>query len=404
MKRSSTDHDAAYQELESLLSSAVAHKEKYTFVSAKLEKGHLRQALETYGVALCHVDKELHDSVARVTGENMSFTFCENFSQKVKDDLRTGVFESFSREWSTTPMLDSRLLNKGNGMANLFPIHSSAQDAFTLTLCKTVHVKNKVAALNNMQAWEVLCEKVPLLHPSEWAPFDAYQVSEDGLKIMHHVQYKPTGLHYDGQMADAQGRIQVVYANDSGPVRLCLVPASNQARVRELIQSITNIDMKDGFQRHAREFFKQPRLKELLCAHSVTLDQPGLLMFCAGVWHFEGPNATKESSVFRLYMGVVDCTSIPREQLITLAYLRLHGWCMDPFAKKINKKHALFVNEKSLPNHTARELGFNSESPMALEFQNVIKGKSLDDMKQFLRENGSETQLALLGLKKEYLY
>jgi hypothetical protein len=103
---------------------------------------------------------------------------------------------------------------------------------------------------------------------------------------------------------------------------------------------------------------------------------------------------TKKSSIFRVYCGVVsakeDVKSI--RDLIVLAFLREHGWAMDPYTKA-NKSQRYFVNQKS--TQAWGVLSAPSNEDFAL-----LKMTSLDEMKAYLDKNVSDNRLALYGLTR----
>ena len=103
---------------------------------------------------------------------------------------------------------------------------------------------------------------------------------------------------------------------------------------------------------------------------------------------------TRASSVFRIYCGIV--TVPPNhllKDLLIIAYMREHGWAMEPFAKKDNKAHSLFVNEKNAVNWSVKTR-FTTEQ---LDEFNRLKNATIYDMKLFLRQFSNE-RLMLHGL------
>lgn len=374
----------------------------------------IQEQLKTVGMAL--VEHPHTNYVKTLTGKAMAKNF-KHLSKETKEDLRKGDFDSFSEEWMKKPVLETQIMFKGNGMANLPPVRNKEKYKHPIT--DTIHSNNSLNATNNIWLWKHLVEMNPDIKPSCWGKknkSDRVQVSEDGIKILNYKKYIPTAIHYDGQLGQTEDfearRIQIVYTADEGPIKLFCVPGSNTPKVRNIIQKITKTKGKPGFITLKSEFDKNPELKNLLYRYGVTLPKSGLLMFKANVWHFEGSGKplkngiirntftdikklaplTKKSKIFRIYCGVVSVSPSLVKDLIVLAYLRLNGWSMDVYTKQ-NRKHPLFVNEKS-----TRYLKVYIEPPGF----DKLKNASLRKMKKFLSKYDSET-LSLFGLKKKDL-
>lgn len=384
--------------------------------------------LSTLGVALVKVPDVHADKINKETGANMAKTF-RYLSEATKVSLSEGNFERFSEEWKKKLYSQTKISFKTNGMANKAPLDPDHRPDFTDHWTKIVHVNNRLAATNNICLWEGLTELHARLHPSEWFKDDLrppnyrIQVSEDGVKILHKQSYEPTALHYDGQLGQAEGgdarRIQIVYTADSGPVRLFVVAGSHKPRVRQIIQAITGVPGMPGFITLKKQFDQHPQLRQLLYKYGVALPSTGLLMFRANVWHYEAVERfktveyypvsvllspdynsedtkakTKQSSIFRIYCGVV---SVPPStdnfrDLVVLAYLREHGWAIDPFSPE-NKKHPLFVNHKSTQNWS------ETSHPGRDKFQ-VLVSRTIPEMKSFLLEHVRPERLQLYGLSQ----
>ena len=381
--------DRWYEELSTLLEAARSKVELLYGDSPEL----LTEQLSTLGVALVLMSEDDTPALQQLCGANMATTFDSVLPSDIQTSMRAGEFGPFSRWWRDSRYKDTRLWGQNPGMPNWAPLGVKADlSPFTCPITGTVHTRNVLTAKNNVQLWQSLCENEPRLHPDRWfvGPLRGIggsgrvQVSEDGVKVRWNTRYKPTALHYDGQLGATEGveahRIQAMYTADRGPVRLFVVPGSNSPRVRAILQAWTGLVGTPTFSKHSAIFRAHPRLWHLLHRFGVALPAAGLLMWVANVWHFEGveqpttfsalapvrvqmtaaddqydPNATAaataRSVVFRVYCGLVAVpASVPVEHLVRLAFLRQRGWCMEPFTS-INKAHPLFVNEKNAINY-----------------------------------------------------
>ncbi len=378
----------------------------------------MTQQLRRVGVCMVKVlHPEVRKRIATTSGEFLSQSFLR-LGRQTKTDLEAGNFLSMCREMNERSYEDLQIWGTGKGMIQVPPLEPKDYKNVIHPVLKTVESKNVLTAKNNVRMWEVLSSYNPLLHPSQWftSPLCAEgyrtQVSEDGIKLKYGKKYDPTPIHYDGQLSESSDgstrRVQIIYTTDTGPVRLFAVPGSHLPRVREIIQDLTGIEARDGFARETFEKF--PKILKLLFKYGVSLGSPsGLLMFCANVWHFESASLekgdkvrhdtsleprdyTQSSTVFRIYCGIV--TVPPNhllKDLLIIAYLREHGYCMEPFAKKENKQHALFVNEKTPVNWKVKT---RVDDPT--EFQ-ALANASVYDMKLFLTKL-PDARLLLHGL------
>ena len=165
-----------------------------------------------------------------------------------------------------------------------------------------------------------------------------------------------------------------------------------------------------GFSTHAGAMDRHPELRDLMHEFGVTVPGNGLLAFKTRVWHFEHDGvapfdydrvtrATKASSVFRIYCGVMAIdTRQPRstiEMLIRHAYFREHHWPMEPFTHS-NRQSPLFVAEKT---SQAAERG---DYAALQQDWNRLTDHTLGEMRQFLR-NVPLQRLELHGLRMEDL-
>jgi len=409
--------------IEELKETLKAHAVTKVVDGKKVVSSQITHQLSQHGVVLVTIPDDVSRVVAAESGNHMADSF-EKFSPNTKTDLRAGRFGSYSKEWKKSGSYETtEVSGKSNGMANQPPLDPELRDDFSTKLDgnTTVHVPNKVNATNNISTWEHLSAFNPELEPSKWVvePLKSYndrvQVSEDGVKIMEKCAYDPTALHYDGQLGqtdDQQRRIQIVYTADKGPVRLFVVPGSNLPRVRQIIQRLTGVAGKPGFNTMKDSFKKHPELSKTLHEFGVSIPTTGLIMFCANVWHFEGyegPNKvisdqivkhikidnlrskTSSSTVFRIYCGVVSVQQIDKK-LIPLAYLRENGWCFDPFTRG-NSAEELFVNSKSTQYW---KITLKPSETQKKRFKELSQA-SLSEMKEFLARLSSR-RLGLYGL------
>lgn len=431
--RPEKDVDDLYALLESKLSKA---KEEVFFLEASHPQisNRIKDSLLRHGIAFISVNPDIQRDIAQNTGRNMANAF-EKLPEKVKQDLQNGTFDSFSKDWQKQKVVDRLIASKSSGMANKMFLKTDARTKYTHPITKTVHRPSEIPSVNNIEMWEILSRYNPGLHPFEWFKMPLKEkddfrvnVSEDGLKILEKTKYKPTGIHYDGQLSTSGAkqahRVQIIYTNDKGPVRLFVVPGSHRADIQKLITDITGISQMGkakGFETHGKVLEKNPRLKKLLYKYGVSIPSTGLIMFVANVWHYEAKekkreinsfednglafvdmdhkddiqNFTKESSVFRIYCGVVSVkpTSLIKD-LIVFAYLREHLWAMDPFSTP-NNKHPLFVNSKSTQSWIGAATNVG-------EWSN-LKNASMNTMKAYLKQNVSKNRLKLYGLEEDDL-
>jgi hypothetical protein len=110
--------------------------------------------------------------------------------------------------------------------------------------------------------------------------------------------------------------------------------------------------------------------------------------------HFEeGPRGP---STIRLYAGFqfLEPSQVSSEEMIRLAFLRLHGYAFAPFERKANGANELFVNAKSTQSHVK---GLPPDPTLAELFR-----ISLEDQKAFL-QSVPDFKLKLLAVKRSYL-
>jgi len=344
----------------------------------------LASHLEKFGCA--------HVSLLGPMGEGVTeFLLKETFPAQTKDKSLAEI----SQYWRKNKFLDTHMWGFSCRMPYPPILECESRIEFTHPITKTIHVKNPLVAKNSICLWESLIQSYPAIKPSQWMKCERYNISEDGIKLAHKEAYKTTPLHFDGHTQ--YQRVQIVYSEDVGPTRLCVLPGSDSIEVQELIEEISGVSITDGFKTFPKT---HPKLHELLCKYSVCCERKHLQLFKASVWHYEcNPEQVKQTTVLRSYIGVVaiEPTSERIIDMIVLAYLREHNWSMDPFAKenKNNRRGGLFVNDKS--NQASKV--FSHYEELEPEF-GELKKKSIQEMKGFLREHCSPLRLELYGLNK----
>lgn len=421
-------YDELLDELRGVLATSIGQCRAHHLSDPELAQ-KIRNDLNILGVSHVFVDNpEQNVQIKRNTGQLLLNTLHVTQPAIVNEVRTAGRFDSFCKYWQKNTFATHKIWGKSIGMP--YPPLLRASERTPFTFDGNVFVKNALTAKNSPRTWETLIQHYPQLHPDQWLPKgdnDRVNVSEDGMKVTCGKKYTPTALHYDGQFAadDAQDietrRVQILYSDDSGPMRLFVVPRSATYQVRYLIRRLTGIRIKDKFDAWGT-YLKQnhARVYHLLHQYSVALKGPGLQFFTTAVWHFEAaedpqhmiranlvaPNltaqgrydydaskeATERGSSFRLYCGIVALPFQP--SLIRFAYFREHGWSMDPWAKdnKDNRRN-VFVNDKS-----------NSSPVVQVDYAEnraafrQLKETPLDEMKAYLR-NLTPLRLYLYGLK-----
>lgn len=289
-----------------------------------------------------------------------------------------GDLTGFCEFFETNKCVDTCIGWTGSGMVNPLPLLKHLRTCTVRTTPPTAWQFDPVVAKPNLDMWQLLTNDNPDLHPVNWyngdlksSPDDRLVVCDDGVKLKHNKPYKPTKLHYDGQLGNNEEgarRIQAAYCDDKGAIRLFVTPGTHLPEVRQLITSITGAEYSDGF----TGFGDFPELTKLLMKYSVALPSTGLLMWRANVAHFEGvalpteeirllhassrnwtqssfSAETRAASIFRIYCGVI---SVPLDgegkmlsDMKTMAFLRQKGFGMIP-THHPNRAHVLFVNDK----------------------------------------------------------
>lgn len=375
----------------------------------------IQRVLAITGVAVVSVDPEHTQAIHQQVGALLESTF-PKLSSESRQALSKGNFAPASREWHQEGVTKTGMALLSHQMPVPIPLAKHRHSTFTDPMLRTVHLKNALLAKAPFCVWGTVAVTNPNLHPSQWCGEpERMMCSEDGMKFAHGVTYTPTRIHYDGQPK----RVQIVFTTDTGPVRLFAVPGSGSPRAQELISQILGIRMLGGFSTHKAAWDAHPELLELMHSFGVAVPDNGLLMWKAGVWHFEaeiaqGGNTASPASVklpfdlkevekktkwtapFRVYCGVVALPNDRRDQLIRHAFFRERDWAMEPFAH-VNRKTPVFVAEK---NSQAGERGTYED----LEPEwNHLKATSFDDMKTYLRTNCTPERLRLHGLTPEDL-
>lgn len=123
-------------------------------------------------------------------------------------------------------------------------------------------------------------------------------------------------------------------------------------------------------------------------------DERAALCWDSHAPHFEeGPRGP---STIRLYAGfqLLEPSQVSSEEMVRLAFLRLHGYAFAPFERKANGANELFVNAKSTQSHVQ---GLPPDPKL-----NELFSISLEDQKAFL-QSVPDFKLKLLGVKRCYL-
>jgi hypothetical protein len=421
--------ESLLQKLEATLKLSVSQSRVLSIRDPKL-KTKIIQDLGFLGVCYISIDKHENTDIKRNTANLMTETF-PLIPNKDKDSmLQFGDFSGFCDFWHEKKFSVSQIWGKSSGMPYPPILELGSRNNFKMG--GNIFVKNPLTSLNSIKTWETLILNYPQINPLEWVPKDnedRINVSEDGIKITCGKTYNPTGLHYDGQFGTKEDiesdRIQIVYSDDSGPMRLFVVPRSATLPVRELIQKLTGIEIKSGFDKGKLQ--EHPRVFNLLHKYGVAIKGPGIQMFKTAVWHFEAAEAsepiqqlltgpklnekgiysyeiskskTKLGSSFRIYCGIVTIkpTENNIENLIRFAYLREHEWNMDPFSvQNKNNRQGVFVNDKNNQAHSV----FSSYEENEYEWKELQK-KPLVEMKKILN-NLTDLRLSLYGLERNDL-
>lgn len=380
--------------------------------------------LTTIGIAFVRTVLERSVEIKKTTGIAIAHTF-EEITEPTKEALREGNFGAFAKEYTKRGYADLRIAFKSMGFINRPPISHSKRADTSMKMpsgTECVFTQNSLTATNNIDMWDLVPES---LHPDKWfvhplitAGHHGTVITEDGVKIMQNKTYAPTQLHYDGQhhaVEVAARRVQIIYTEDTGPVRLFVVPGTQNRDVQAIIEQITGgVGIVSGFVTLKSSFDRHPRLGSLLYKYGVTLEHSGMIMFKAGVWHMEAVHGevsctagllsvktadpalvraeTRKASLFRVFCGVVSLPEPFVNDAIIMAYMREHGWAMEPFAsgRHQNGSHPLFANDKSTQYKTIEFI------PDTDEF-NLIRKTSIRDMKVWLQRL-TPTRLKLYGL------
>jgi len=366
----------------------------------------IRGVLEKTGVAVVRVSAEAATRIQQEVGSLVAQTF-PDLSEETRGALQEGNFQPASAEWKKRGVGGTGMALRSHMMPNRLAMLATARPNFTDPVLNTVHLENPMLAFAPLRVWEVLADTNTNVHPANWFQAERMLCSEDGIKFSTNVEYGPTRIHYDGQ----PDRVQVVFSNDSGPVRLFAVPGSGTPEAQRLIASILGIRMLGGFSTHTQALDAHPRLRDLMHEFGVSVSGAGLLAFRTRVWHFEALSAdglarsvvpfdwarakqrTKQSSVFRVYCGVVAFSNDARDTLIRHAYLRERGWPMEAFAHE-NRASKVFVAEKSTQDQTRPTYG-----NLQAKWLRVQAHSTLEEMRVFLRERVPEARLRLHGLR-----
>jgi hypothetical protein len=376
------------------------------------------------------------DSVETLVGRLLVQTF-PSLSEPVRQDLAMGDFRKFFAELERNSYTDMKIAFKVRGMLSKPPLPVLDREGFRHPLTGCVHVDNPLVAKLGMQVWEAICDLYPLLNPAKWYNESllqvdhTVQVSEDGLKLTERWIYASTPAHFDaqGQVRDPlvgeTGRVQVVYCQDTGPVRLFVVPGSNKPEVLQILQRLTRSeDISSGYTKFEKAYGEIPAVRELFHKYGIALPGAGLLMFTAGIWHYEAvqkeaPNSvqpvetkfygsgyhepshvalcTASSRNFRVFCGLKAIPKIDLEKAVVHAFLREHDWSMESFTPD-NKNSGFFVNEKRGQSGLYKCYSY----PDIAVFYELTQ-VPLATMKHYLSTHCSPFRISMYGLTPEAL-
>ena len=333
------------------------------------------RSLARHGCAVvCLDNKEATSKVRAAAGVGIRDTFTK-LPLGIQAALSCGNFDTFLKYWQDEPVAESRILLRSFGAPQPPPIHKTCVDTFTDPVTQAVYNWNPIAAKIPFCVWESFPGLIDLLP-------DNVHVGGDGCKLM--AGSSTTDMHTDE--ADG-GRTQVIYINDAPNAKRLLYVVPTTPEIRSIIAGIVG-EQTRGF--HTLDFKKFPKLYDILYRYGICVPGNGLLCFKAGTFHYEKVNngTDMKGHTFRVYAGFkpIGTTSITTR--VRLAYLREHGFSMNPFSRQKNGRQLLFVNDKSTQYYKAN---INEPNPELLRLLTV----STCEMKSFLSEYASEQRLRM---------
>lgn len=270
-----------------------------------------------------------------------------------------------------------------------------------------IHIKNPLAAMSSVYCWEYICESFekifPLFRPGKTTRAVA---TEQSIQFCHEVSYDPQPITYHDINPR---RTNACVCNDQG-LLLFVVPGSHKTVIRDRVLELTGLDThmpykSDDFMQLRQ---KHPEVYSIMHRYAIAYKGTVLLMHVPGVWYFEAlvgrqaddglkapglmspalaednftfdyemsKSATKEEAiVFRVFC---DIARVPFSQenvdmLILFAYMREHGWAMDPFSdENAQNRHDIFFNDKQVPKGANK--GFSAYEEFQTEFKLLIPG------------------------------
>jgi len=351
----------------------------------------IQASLDKFGAALVPIDPSVIDIVAIKTeiGTLLAKTF-PDLSLSSKSSLKQGNFEPFNNEWKKEKVINHKVMLHSCGMPTVIPIHKDVVNQYYDENIEAVVRFNPVVALAPGVVWSHL--------PPGIVPVSAY-VSGDGIKTT--AGRVATPLHYDGDHAlesksGKDGRVQCIMVDEApGARHIHVIP--NTATIRLLLGEITGtMDApKRGF--HTLNLSAFPDARQALLDAGQTLNC-GLILFRAGTFHHEAitDGTSGEGFIFRAYCGYLPNarSCVETKHLITMAFLRLNEYAMDPYSIKTNGCHPLFFNDKKTQYQSVKVKCGDKN-------QTAITNTSLESMKSELYYTMSSKQLALYGLSLE---
>jgi hypothetical protein len=421
------------QRLEQLLEESKAQLPLCLQASDPNLADHIHNQLLSLGVCLVRFPSV--STVSRFAEVDVGTALQQTFhklSPKTKEELFGGDFKNFFAEVERSTYTEIEIAFKSRGMMCKPPLPVLDRRQFFHPLTNAIHIDNPLVAKLGVRLWESLCMLYPLLNPAFWYNESLLQVdhkiqvSEDGVKLTDRSFYTPTPAHFDGQgqvnnpLVGETNRVQVVYCQDSGPVRLFVVPGSNKPEVRQILQRLTrSSDISTGYSTYEKAYPEIPVLREIFYKYGLALPNTGLLMFTAGIWHYEAVQksspfdnqtvetriyqngaydpghidlSTSASRTFRVYCGLKAIPNTAQDASITHAFLREHNWTMESFSPE-NKNSPFFVNEKRGQSGLYKV----HSHPDPTAFQKFV-AVPLPDMKKYLLTHCTAFRLNLYGL------
>jgi len=324
-------------------------------VAPHVPVAEVRKSLASSGVALICTGTVDFDAVRRCVGDMLVDTF-PTIPDDVATELHDGHLGGFRRFWKNKKIGEHEIMLLSCGMPQVLPLHRSIVGAHTDDVTGRVYTKNPLAAGLALSVHQFL--------PTGLIPANSY-VSDDGCKVIAGA--KATPLHHDGDHAvnagdiDENTRVQIILVDDVFAKRhLSFVADTPAIRAALAAATGTSTARERGFK--TLDLQRYPRVISILRKHAVKIAR-GVAMFRSGVIHFEEQVVNHEvDDTFRVYMGYIPNANMTtsRRLRMRMAFLRGHGYTPAPFQKLVNRKCALFVNDKSTQWHQSKQMQADS--------------------------------------------